>query len=301
VSYANMDGVPTQTEGVSEILADDWNTYVRDNFDSIKFGHLVVANDGVKSALSVDEGTMVYQEDNQKVFVYSGTSWVEVNDLGNTGASSDAAIAALSTPTGIINPFAGSSAPSGWLLCYGQSLNGTSNPAYAALYNVIGTTYGGSSISAFNVPDLRGRAVAGRDIDSGGFANRLTGSGITGTQLGSAGGTATHILTEAQLAAHTHTINHDHGVFGTTDGAGSHRHGVRWRNNVMPTTGAADVLVPTSTGLGAVVGSAEFPDAGGHNHSIDVPNFNGSSGSKGNGTAHLNTQPTIVLNYIIKL
>jgi hypothetical protein len=86
-----MDGVPTQTAGTSEILASDWNTYVRDNFDSIKFGHVTVADNSAKSALSVAEGTMVYQLDNQKVFVYNGSSWVEVNDLDNPGAWSDAA------------------------------------------------------------------------------------------------------------------------------------------------------------------------------------------------------------------
>jgi hypothetical protein len=79
-----MDGVPTQTAGTSEILASDWNTYVRDNFDSIKFGHVTVADDSAKSALSVAEGTMVYQLDNQKVFVYSGSAWVEVSDLDST-------------------------------------------------------------------------------------------------------------------------------------------------------------------------------------------------------------------------
>jgi hypothetical protein len=81
-----MDGVPTQTAGTSEILASDWNTYVRDNFDSIKFGHVTVADNTAKSALSVAEGTMVYQLDNQKVFVYSGSAWVEVADLDRTGA-----------------------------------------------------------------------------------------------------------------------------------------------------------------------------------------------------------------------
>lgn len=86
MSYANMDSVPTQTSGVSEVLASDWNTYVRDNFDAIKFGHVVVANDAAKSALTVAEGTMVYQSDNNKVFVYSGSAWVEVNNLSNAGA-----------------------------------------------------------------------------------------------------------------------------------------------------------------------------------------------------------------------
>jgi hypothetical protein len=80
-----MDGVPTQTEGVSEILASDWNTFVRDNFDAIKFGHVTVADDSAKSSLSVAEGTMVYQLDNQKVFVYSGSVWVEVADIDRAG------------------------------------------------------------------------------------------------------------------------------------------------------------------------------------------------------------------------
>lgn len=81
-----MDNVPTQTAGSSEILASDWNTYVQGNFDSIKFGHVVVADNAAKSALSVAEGTMVYQTDNQKVFVYSGSAWVEVIDLDRAGA-----------------------------------------------------------------------------------------------------------------------------------------------------------------------------------------------------------------------
>lgn len=82
MSYANMNNVPTQTDGVSGVLAADWNTYVRDNFDNIKYGHIVVANDAAKTALgSVAEGTMVYQSDNNKIFVYSGSAWIEISDL----------------------------------------------------------------------------------------------------------------------------------------------------------------------------------------------------------------------------
>jgi len=88
MSYANMDAVPTQTAGTSELLATDWNTYVRDNFDSIKFGHVIVADDTAKTALgTVAEGTMVYQTDNNKVFVYN-SGWVEVNDLDILGGLS---------------------------------------------------------------------------------------------------------------------------------------------------------------------------------------------------------------------
>jgi hypothetical protein len=63
------------------LLATDWNTYVRDNFDSIKFGHIVVDTDSARNALSVAEGTMVYQTDTNKVWVYSGAAWIEISDL----------------------------------------------------------------------------------------------------------------------------------------------------------------------------------------------------------------------------
>jgi hypothetical protein len=82
MSYANMDGVPSQTPGVSELLASDWNIYVRDNFDSIKFGHLVVADNNARPS-GVAEGTMVYTLDSKKVWVYDGSNWKTFYDNGS--------------------------------------------------------------------------------------------------------------------------------------------------------------------------------------------------------------------------
>lgn len=62
-------------------------------------------------------------------------------------------------PTGAIMPFAGASAPSGYLLCNGAAVSRT---AYAALFSVIGTSYGsGDGSTTFNVPDLRETAPVG--------------------------------------------------------------------------------------------------------------------------------------------
>lgn len=45
-------------------------------------------------------------------------------------------------------------APEGWALCAGQLMAINQNPA---LYNLIGTTYGGDGVNTFALPDLRGR------------------------------------------------------------------------------------------------------------------------------------------------
>jgi hypothetical protein len=95
LSYANMDGVPTQTAGTSELLASDWNTYVRDNFDSIKFGHIVCTS--TTRPTGIAEGTMIYETDTNKVLVYNGSSWVEVNDLDSTDGVSTSAQTKLDT------------------------------------------------------------------------------------------------------------------------------------------------------------------------------------------------------------
>lgn len=95
---------------------------------------------------------------------------------------------ASSVPAGVMAPFAGSSAPSGWLLAYGQAISRTT---YSDLFAAIGTTYGsGDGSTTFNLPDARGRALFGVDNMGGSAANRVTSgvSGITGTTLGATGG-----------------------------------------------------------------------------------------------------------------
>lgn len=163
-----------------------------------------------------------------------------------------------SFPVGTVLSFAGSTAPTDWLLCAGQAVSRTT---FAALFAVVGTTYGaGDGSTTFNVPDLRGRVAAGKDDMGGTAANRLTNTGtgnpgINGTALGAAGGVDRHTLTSAQLAPHTHTI-----------GAG---------NNQGLSAGGLTV--------GVSGGSSPY-----------------NSGSTGTGDAHPNAQPTIVLNAIIR-
>jgi microcystin-dependent protein len=74
-------------------------------------------------------------------------------------------------PVGTVLPYAGSSAPTNYLLCDGSAVSRTS---YAALFAIVGTTYGvGDNSTTFNLPDLRGRIPAGKDDMGGTAASRL--------------------------------------------------------------------------------------------------------------------------------
>lgn len=61
--------------------------------------------------------------------------------------------------TGVIIPFAGTSVPTGYLLCNGAAVSRTD---YANLFAVIGTLYGaGDGSTTFNLPDARDRVLQG--------------------------------------------------------------------------------------------------------------------------------------------
>lgn len=67
-------------------------------------------------------------------------------------------------PPGMIAPYAGKTAPEGWLLCDGSAVSRTT---YANLYAAIGTTYGaGNGSTTFTLPDLRGRVPAGANASN---------------------------------------------------------------------------------------------------------------------------------------
>ena len=72
-------------------------------------------------------------------------------------------------PTGSVFCLAVDTVPTGYVKCNGASYSRTGT--YAALFAVIGTTYGAADSSHFNVPDLRGEFIRGfddgRGVDSG--------------------------------------------------------------------------------------------------------------------------------------
>jgi microcystin-dependent protein len=113
---------------------------------------------------------------------------------------------------GIVVAYGGSTAPTGWLMCYGQEVSRTT---YATLYTIMGTTYGsGNGSTTFNLPDLRGRAAIGPDNMGGGAAGRVAAAtsagysgGIESVDLTHTHTTGNHTLTVAEIPAHTHTVS----------------------------------------------------------------------------------------------
>lgn len=113
-----------------------------------------------------------------------------LSELAGTLATGYANLGYSAIPLGCILPYSGAtaSAPSGFAFCNGQAVNRTT---FTELYNLIGEQYGaGNGTTTFNLPDLRGRSVSGRDNMGGTAANRVTtaGSGINGVALGANGG-----------------------------------------------------------------------------------------------------------------
>jgi microcystin-dependent protein len=94
---------------------------------------------------------------------------------------------------GEVRMFAGNFAPQGWAMCEGQVMPISQNDA---LFNLIGTTYGGDGVNTFALPDLRGRIPN----------HQGQGTGLSSYVIGQNGGTEQVTVTAGQLPAHTHAI-----------------------------------------------------------------------------------------------
>ena len=157
--------------------------------------------------------------------------------------------------------FAGNFAPRSWAFCDGQLLPIAQN---TALFSLIGTTYGGDGRTTTALPNLQGRAPM----------HPGNGPGLHSRRLGEKGGAVTVTLTEAQTAAHNHTL----GVTTTSaqagDPAGKVLASSPLGDNQFQTDATANIVDMKADVLGQVGGGS-----GPHN----------------------NLPPYLVLNFIIAL
>jgi microcystin-dependent protein len=92
---------------------------------------------------------------------------------------------------GEIRMFGGNFAPLDWAFCNGQLMQISQ---FDALFNLIGTTYGGDGQTTFGLPDLQCRLPVHQNAANGAFV------------IGQKSGEENHILTLQEMPSHTHTV-----------------------------------------------------------------------------------------------
>jgi microcystin-dependent protein len=210
-----------------------------------------------------------------------------IGTYGSSGSSGTSGTSGEGMPTGVLMPYMGVTAPTGWLLSDGKTVGSVSSGAtgranadtqtlFELLWNATTnteliiqdsagspTTRGVTAAADFSankrlpLPDLRGRIPLGKDNMGGSSANVVTSA--QADALAGKSGTENHTLTEAEMPSHRHTQDGYNLVT-----PGSSLPWYNWANAIFA-------------------------------------NNNPYTGYTGGGVAHNNMQPYITMNYIIKL
>jgi microcystin-dependent protein len=313
------------TDSLIYLASDQYNTDVVDigiygaygdsNPGHFHTGIVRDASDGVWKLVSGgDEPTA-----NEVDFTGATYDTLKVGEIQIDGGSSESFLKSDGSsdasgglaPTGAIMMWYTDTAPSGWLICNGQSTSG-----YSALAAVVGAT----------VPNMQGVVPVGKN--AGTFAT-----------LGATGGSENVTLDSTQVPSHSHAVSittssdshthtysgntgnisadHTHNYSGTTS-SDSHSHSIP--NVVYPGSGnirvfeswsggntsrnhntSADAHTHTFSGTTSGVSSNHYHGYSGttssyaHTHTVT-----GNTGNAGSTGSHSNLQPYVVINYIIK-
>lgn len=160
---------------------------------------------------------------------------------------------------GEIRMFGGNFAPAGWNFCDGSLL---AISQYDALFNLIGTTYGGDGQSTFALPDLRGRLPL----------HMGTASSGTTYVMGQSGGVENVTLTVQTIPQHSHAF-----IASTQTATGQNPQG-----NILDQT----------SGTIAMYIDGQPPDG---------PMASGMLTTIGGNLPHSNLQPLLSVTFIISL
>ena len=166
-------------------------------------------------------------------------------------------------PMGGLIPFTIPSAayiPLGFVIADGRAISRTT---YSRYFEAVGTIYGpGNGTTTFNVPNIQGRTIYGRNQLEPEF-----------DYIGKTGGTKTHTLTESEMPSHNHPSGGATNFITTSRDVLAKRVGTTWSSGAWVLT-VADVDIVTN-----------------------VPN----TGNRGGNGAHNNLSPYIALPYLIKV
>ena len=168
---------------------------------------------------------------------------------------------------GQITMFGGNFAPRGWALCQGQLLPISQ---YAALFSILGTSFGGNGTTNFGLPDLRGRVP----VHPG------TGAGLSTYVMGEMTGQEHITLSSSNMPEHNHLVN-------AVTGGGSSQ---TTPQNTLPAAVTVSHPVP------------EFPTTNVYSSATGNTTMNPTMiGEAGGSTPHTLIQPVLAINFIISL
>lgn len=201
----------------------------------------------------------------------------------------------------------------GFALAAGQEV---SVSQYAALFSLLGSTYGGNGQTTFKLPDLRGRVVvgAGASPTLGNFA------------VGQAGGEVSHVLALSEMPAHNHPVvltvgigtlaatTTLSGLSGTVNGSSFSLKGSNGGTlskdpsgrSLATVTGSVPIYSDAAPSVemkaGSIGGSASLQFSGNPSTALTgAPSVTGNIGISGSSAAISLMQPYLVMNTFIAI
>ena len=151
-------------------------------------------------------------------------------------------------PVGAIQAFAMEEAPDGWLVCDGTEYSITEDTR--GLFDMIGNTFGGDSVTSFCVPNLRGQFIRGWDMDGDIDPERELGS-----------------YQEDALQGHGHSINPS--IF-KIEASGSHSHKTKYYSYSVGSWGSDKIVYEVRSSTDSFTSEAGTSTDGSHTHNIEI-------------------------------
>ena len=155
-------------------------------------------------------------------------------------------------------------APVNWALCQGQTIPISQNDA---LYNLLGTTFGGDGVNTFALPNLSGRIPV----------NQGQGGGLSSYVMGQVSGTESVTLTTNTIPSHTHTV-----VASSSAGTSNTPSAGAYLSDEGPGTPAVSTYVAGTPATQTALAGTTISQTG-------------------NSLPHENRQPFLCINYCIAL
>jgi hypothetical protein len=257
-------------------------TYTIKNSTTGGFGIQIIGSSGTGVVVPNGVTTTVYCDG---LNVYGAMNGVTGNFTvpGNATITGNLTVSGSNNvvPAGSLLMWSTGVAPSGYLLCNG---NAVSRSTYAALFAVIGTTFGaGDNVTTFNLPN---------------YTNRMP----YGTTVGATGGSA-----DATLVAHTHTFSGNTGAMNSNQAHShsvndpGHDHGMA--GAAFPDTFNSTTYVPSRITTLPFVSSNWAVTTGVSLNATNIDHlhaYSGTTASSGSSATNANLPPYLGISFIIK-